>query len=191
MPNILRVFREPQITKSCVHWRNEANNFHIWYKVGFPQLYRLCAIGLWLLKMSLIQPPSTWNNYNKRLWTRFSKIYCLPVANFLVNWSCQFLCNRSFLQDRQITIFCYNRVLLYMHEQNIICSKMHGSLLVDSYSKVTWWALGQWKDRKNVSIEWKSWLAGAPSFLCFSVKLTGTKMRGSGKEHFFSKLRKK
>ena len=48
----------------------------------------------------------------------------------------------------------------FMHEKNIICSQtllealhMSRPLFVGSYLQVTWWALGQWKERK-ISFEW-------------------------------------
>ena len=88
----------------------------------------------------------------------------------ICNWSCQLICNRSCLQDRSTNHDILRQSSSALHEQNIICSKMHGPLLVGSYLKITWWTCGQWERRKNASK-----LAGAPSFLCFSVNLIGTK----------------
>ena len=47
--------------------------------------------------------------------------------------------------------FSLKNVVLMIHEQNIICSKtqLDGTTHEGSYLQVTWWALGQWKGRKN------------------------------------------
>ena len=53
------------------------------------------------------------------------------------------------LSDRGIDLpFSHKSLIAITHEQNIICSR---HLFVGSYLQITWWALGQWKGRKNSS----------------------------------------